>query len=95
MEKEYKKERKSFDRGSRGGDDDGGDKFFRKRRARPAVDAVFDYKDIETLKSYLGDDGKIVPGRVSKMNRQQQNQLTVAIKRARQLALLPTSGKHF
>ena len=41
------------------------------------------------------EEGKIVPGRVSKLNRTQQRQLTNAIKRARHLALLPTSAKHF
>ena len=82
------------DRDDRGGGDDDKGFSFRRRRQRPAVDATFDYKDLETLRNYIGDDGKIVPGRVSRMNRCQQTQLTVAVKRARQLALLPVGPNH-
>ncbi len=94
-----KGERKSFsgrrDDRDRGGDE-GGEKssFTRRRRGRPPVDATYDYKDLETLRQHIGDDGKIIPARITRLNRNQQRQLTIAVKRARQLALLPVSPLH-
>lgn len=87
------------DRGDRdrGGDRDGGkDEGFGqwRRRARPAADLVFDFKHPETIAQFLGDDGRIVPARVSRLNRRQQNELAQAIKRARHLALIPVSARH-
>ena len=48
-----------------------------------------DYKDTETLKRYVNEQGKILPGRMSGVSAKFQRQLTTAIKRARQVALLP------
>lgn len=48
-----------------------------------------DYKDVETLKQYLNEDGKLLPRRLSGVSARFQRQLTVAIKRARHMALLP------
>ncbi len=48
-----------------------------------------DYKDVETLKRYLNDQGNILPRRLSGVSAKFQRQLTTAIKRARQVALLP------
>ncbi len=53
-----------------------------------------DYKDLETLKSYITEVGKIVPGRITGTSAFYQRQLTTAIKRARFLALLPYSDQH-
>ncbi len=53
------------------------------------ADQVFDYKDIGTLKYFITDRGKIVPVRVSGLNARQQRALALAVKRARQIALLP------
>lgn len=50
---------------------------------------VLDYKDERTLSRFLTDRGKILPSRLSGMCARHQRQLSVAIKRARQLALLP------
>ena len=50
---------------------------------------VIDYKDVAKLKRYLSERGKIVPRRVTGTCAHHQRQLTVAIKRARHLALLP------
>ena len=50
---------------------------------------VLDYKDDRTLGRFLTDRGKILPSRLSGMCSRHQRQLSVAIKRARQLALLP------
>ena len=64
-----------------------------KKRRMPAfvteADFKFDYKDAEQLRHFLTDRGKIVPRRVSGLNAKQQRELTTAIKRARNLALLP------
>jgi small subunit ribosomal protein S18 len=51
-----------------------------------------DYKDINTLKKYVTDRGKILPRRISGNCAKHQRELTRAIKRARQIALLPYSA---
>lgn len=68
----------------------------RDRRPRRKVCAfcadkisMIDYKDIPRLRRYLSERGKIVPRRVTGTCARHQRQLTVAIKRARILALLP------
>lgn len=48
-----------------------------------------DYKDVETLKPYLNEQGKLLPRRVSGVSAKFQRQLTTAVKRARHMALLP------
>jgi len=48
-----------------------------------------DYKDIPRLRKYLSERAKIVPRRVTGTCARHQRQLTIAIKRARHLALLP------
>lgn len=50
---------------------------------------VIDYKDVAKLRRYLSERAKIVPRRVTGTCARHQRELTVAIKRARQLALLP------
>jgi len=50
---------------------------------------VLDYKDERALGRFLTDRGKILPSRLSGMCARHQRQLSTAIKRARQLALLP------
>lgn len=52
-------------------------------------DFKFDYKDPQTLKYFLTERGKIVPRRVSGLNARQQRDLATAIKRARNIALVP------
>lgn len=48
-----------------------------------------DYKDVEFLKRYLNEQGKILPRRITGVPQKFQRQLTQAVKRARHLALLP------
>ena len=48
-----------------------------------------DYKDVATLKKYISERGKILPRRIIGNCAEHQRELTVAIKRARHLALLP------
>lgn len=56
------------------------------------VEAV-DYKDVKRLRNFITDRGKIVPRRISGTCAQHQRQLTVAIKRARTIALLPFAAE--
>lgn len=48
-----------------------------------------DYKDVDLLKRFISERGKILPRRVTGTSAKYQRKLTVAIKRARQVALLP------
>lgn len=49
----------------------------------------FDYKDPQQLRYFITERGKIVPRRISGLTARQQRELTVAVKRARNIALLP------
>lgn len=51
--------------------------------------AVIDYKDINKLKRYVSERGKILPRRITGTCAKHQRALTVAIKRARHIALMP------
>ncbi len=53
-----------------------------------------DYKDLSVLKAYLSETGKIVPSRTTKASAKHQRLLSQAIKRARELALLPYCDRH-
>jgi small subunit ribosomal protein S18 len=53
-----------------------------------------DYKDLEVLKQYITETGKIVPSRITGTKAKYQRQLATAIKRARYLALLPYTDSH-
>ncbi len=55
---------------------------------RDKVDQV-DYKDVTTLRKFISDRGKIRSRRISGACRRHQNQIATAVKRARELALLP------
>jgi small subunit ribosomal protein S18 len=72
-------------------------RFFRRRRyCRFTVEGTkeIDYKDLNTLKAYITETGKIVPSRITGTKSRYQRQLATAIKRARFLALLPYSDSH-
>ncbi len=53
-----------------------------------------DYKDVDFLKEFVAETGKIIPGWVTGIKGQDQRRLSRAIKYARYLALLPYSDKH-
>jgi small subunit ribosomal protein S18 len=53
-----------------------------------------DYKDVETLKDFINETGKIIPARITGTAAGYQRQLSAAIKRARFLALLPYTDLH-
>ncbi len=59
------------------------------RRLNLPHDYTFDYKDVTTLRYFITERGKIIPRRVTGLSAKQQRNLTLAIKRARQIALLP------
>ena len=72
-------------------------RFFRRRKfCRFTAEGVkeIDYKDLDTLKSYITDTGKIVPSRITGTSAFYQRQLSRAVKRARYLALLPYTDRH-
>lgn len=66
-------------------------KFQRKRYCKFCADktSFIDYKDIKVLRSYLTERGKIVAGRMNGNCAKHQRELTQAIKRARNIALMP------
>ena len=72
-------------------------RFFRRRKfCRFTAEDVkeIDYKDLNTLKAYVSETGKIVPSRITGTKARYQRQLATAIKRARFLAMLPYSDQH-
>ena len=52
-------------------------------------DKAIDYKDVATLRTYISERGKILPRRISGNCARHQREITVAIKRARHISLLP------
>ena len=52
-----------------------------------------DYKDVDVLKQFIGDRGKILPRRHTGLGALHQRKLRLAIKRARNIALLPFAGE--
>ncbi len=93
---------RSSDNRPRGGNfsDRGGPRNFKYRRPRRkvcdfCVDKVdhIDYKDSARLRKFITESGKILPRRMSGVCSKHQKDLAVAIKRARQLALLPYTAE--
>jgi small subunit ribosomal protein S18 len=73
-------------------DEANGFKRLGRRRGCPFCgdsELVIDYKDAQLLKYFITDRGKIVPRRISGCCAKHQRELTVGIKRARNIALLP------
>jgi len=70
--------------------------FKRKRFCRFTVANVeeVDYKDIDVLRDFIAENGKIIPARLTGTRAIYQRQVTTAIKRARFLAMLPYSDQH-
>ncbi len=66
--------------------------FFRRRKSSPFAHADaprIDYKDVKLLQRFVSERGKIVPRRITAVTAKEQRKLAQAIKRARELALLP------
>ncbi len=72
-------------------------RFFRRKKfcrfTAEGIDEI-DYKDLNLLKAYVSESGKIVPSRITGTKPKYQRQLATAIKRARYLALLPYTDQH-
>ncbi len=72
-------------------------KFFRRKKyCRFTAEGVteIDYKDLNTLRQYITETGKIVPSRITGTKARYQRQLALAVQRARFLSLLPYSDSH-
>nr|WP_326520715.1 30S ribosomal protein S18 [Leptothoe spongobia] len=63
--------------------------YFRRRVSPIKPEEKIDYKDVDLLRKFITERGKILPRRITGLTAKQQRDLTVAIKRARILALLP------
>jgi small subunit ribosomal protein S18 len=66
--------------------------FFRRRKSCPLTGPnapVVDYKDVKLLGRFISERGKILPSRITAVSAKKQRALSQAIKRARNLALLP------
>lgn len=66
--------------------------FFRRRKTCPFSGEnapAIDYKDVKLLQKYVSERGKIVPSRITAVSAKKQRELARAIKRARNIALLP------
>ncbi len=70
--------------------------YRRKKYCRFTAEGIkeIDYKDLDLLKQYITETGKIVPSRITGTSAKYQRQLAVAVKRARFLALLPYTDQH-
>ena len=63
--------------------------FFKKRLSPSKPGYPIDYKDVDLLKKFITERGKILPRRLTGLTAKQQRDLTNAVKRARIVALLP------
>ena len=70
-------------------------RFGRRKVCKFCVDkvSIIDYKDVRRLRSFVSERGKITPRRISGSCSRHQRQLTHAIRRARNVALVPYTGE--
>lgn len=70
--------------------------FKRRKYCRFTVENIkyVDYKDVDLLRDFIAENSKIIPSRITGTKAKYQRQLSVAIKRARFLALLPYTDQH-
>lgn len=61
----------------------------KNKKARRVIDEYIDYKDSKKLQKFVSDQGKIIPRRITGLSAKQHRELVRAIKRARQVAILP------
>jgi len=73
-----------------------GQLFRRRKFCRFTAEGIkeVDYKDVNLLKDFINENGKIIPARITGTKARYQRQLSVAVKRARFLALLPYTDLH-
>ena len=93
---------KSRDKGKgrfkgKGKDARGRGQLFRRRKfCRFTAEGIkqIDYKDVGLLKDFINENGKIIPARITGTKARYQRQLSIAVKRARYLALMPYTDLH-
>ena len=70
--------------------------YKRRRYCRFSAEGIeeVDYKDVDLLKDFITENGKLIPARITGTKSKYQRQLGTAVKRARFLALLPYKDKH-
>jgi len=70
--------------------------FKRRKFCRFTADKIaeVDYKDLNILKEFISENGRVIPARITGTKSRFQRQLSVAIKRARFLALMPYTDLH-
>ena len=70
--------------------------FQRRKVCRFCADKriILDYKEVKSLRLFISETGKLIPSRISGNCAKHQRQLTVAVKRARHIALLPFAAGH-
>jgi len=66
----------------------------RRRMQQAQQVGDIDYKDLDTLRQFVGETGKIVPSRITGTSAKFQRMLAKEVKRARYLALLPYTDQH-
>ncbi|MBM3359442.1 MAG: 30S ribosomal protein S18 [Betaproteobacteria bacterium] len=73
-----------------------GQLFRRRKFCRFTAEGIkeVDYKDVNLLKDFINENGRIIPARITGTKARYQRQLSVAINRARYLALLPYTDLH-
>ena len=72
-------------------------KFVRRRKfCKFTAEGIkeIDYKDLDILKAFVSESGKVIPSRITGTKARYQRQLSEAIKRARYIALLPYTDSH-
>jgi small subunit ribosomal protein S18 len=69
-----------------------GDRYRPRKYTRITVEDI-DYKDLTMLRRFISDRGKVRSRRVTGLSRRHQQQLGLAVRRARELALLPYVGE--
>lgn len=61
----------------------------KNKKAKRVISDYIDYKDTKKLHKFLTDQGKIIPRRITGLSAKQHRELVRAIKRARQIAIMP------
>ncbi|MBZ0177651.1 MAG: 30S ribosomal protein S18 [Melioribacteraceae bacterium] len=61
----------------------------KSKRSKRVLEEYIDYKDAKKLQKFVTDQGKIIPRRITGLSAKQHRELVTAIKRARQIAIMP------
>ena len=86
---EAPRERDNMATGSEEGFGDKAPRRFQRRRPRQMIPDYVDWRDVDYLRQFIPERGKIMPRRISGITAKDQRRIATAIKRARSMALLP------